>query len=85
VGTQGFYMSFGGKVGRMRSDLVRLLPALKAQYKRVVGYGASAKGCTLVPYCGITLETLDYVVDRSPFKQGHFTPGIHLPIHPPAK
>ena len=49
---------------------------------RIAAYGASAKGTTLLNYCGIGRETLDFVVDRSPVKQGRYTPGTQLPIHP---
>jgi hypothetical protein len=51
----------------------------------VAGYGASAKGATLLNYCGIGPKLLTYVVDRSTVKQGQFTPGTHLPIYAPEK
>ncbi|HKR22919.1 MAG TPA: methyltransferase C-terminal domain-containing protein, partial [Pyrinomonadaceae bacterium] len=53
--------------------------------KRIAAYGASAKGSTLLNYCGIGRETLDYVVDRSTVKQGRYTPGNHLKIYAPEK
>ena len=65
--------------------LVTLLNDLKAQGKRIAAYGASAKGSTLLNYFGIGRETLDFVVDRSTYKQGRYTPGTHLPIFPPEK
>jgi SAM-dependent methyltransferase len=80
-----FYKGLGAKVERVREDLLSLLRKLKAQGKSVVAYGASAKGSILLNYFGIGRETLDFVVDRSPFKQGHYTPGTHLPIHSPEK
>ncbi len=83
VGEFEFYRGFGKKVERLRGDLLTLLGDLKAQEKRIAVYGASAKGSTLLNYFGIGRETLDYVVDRSTAKQGHFTPGTHLPIFTP--
>lgn len=80
-----FYTEFSDKVERLRSELVGLLQELKNQNKRIAIYGASAKGSTLLNYCGIGGETLDYVVDRSTVKQGLYTPGTHLQIHPPDK
>jgi SAM-dependent methyltransferase len=80
-----FYRDFGQRVDRLRQELVSLLGGLKAQGKRLAAYGASAKGSTLLNYCGIGRETLDFVVDRSTVKQGHYTPGTHLPICAPEK
>lgn len=80
-----FYQSFGQKVERLRKNLVSLLEKLKSDGNRLAAYGASAKGSTLLNYCNIGAETLDYIVDRSTVKQGLFTPGTHLPIYPPEK
>jgi len=80
-----FYQQFADKVEQLRSQLRALLHDLKAQGKRIAVYGASAKGSTLLNYCGIGRETLDYVVDRSTVKQGRFTPGTHLPIVAPER
>lgn len=80
-----FYQEFSGKVERLREELCALLSGLKAEGKRVAVYGASAKGSTLLNYCRIGRETLDFVVDRSTVKQGYYTPGTHLLIHPPEK
>lgn len=77
------YAGFGERVIRLRDDLRTLLGDLKSAGKRIAAYGASAKGSTLLNYCGIGAETLECVVDRSTVKQGHFTPGTHLPIHSP--
>ena len=57
-----------------------MLAELKAGGKRIAAYGASAKGSTLLNFCGIGPETLDFVVDRSTVKQGKFTPGTHVPV-----
>ncbi len=80
-----FYTEFGNRVDRLRNDIVELLRKLKAQGKRIAVYGASAKGSTLLNYCRIGKETVDYVVDRSTVKQGLYTPGTHLQIHSPEK
>lgn len=85
MGDISFYQEFAEKVKRLREDLRALLRGLKAQGRRIAAYGASAKGTTLLSYCGIGRETLDFVVDRSTVKQGRFTPGTHLPIHPPSR
>lgn len=81
VGDIKFYKDFGARVERLRDDLVALLKELKSQGKRIAAYGASAKGSTLLNYCGVGRETLDYVVDRSTVKQGLYTPGNHLKIY----
>ncbi len=78
-----FYRGFSARVENLRRQLTGLLEGLKADQKRVAVYGASAKGSTLLNYCGIAGETLDYVVDRSTVKQGRYTPGTHLRIHHP--
>jgi hypothetical protein len=80
-----FYRGFAGRVERLKDDLVMLLRKLKKDGRRLVAYGASAKGSTLLNYLGIGEEILDYVVDRSTVKQGHFTPGTRLKIFPPEK
>jgi hypothetical protein len=80
-----FYAGFGEKVASLRDELRALLAALKADGKRIAAYGASAKGSTLLSYCDIGAETLDFMVDRSTVKQGRLTPGTHLPIYTPDK
>ncbi len=74
VAQMAFYQEFGGRIARLRSQLLELLRELKAQGKRIAVYGASAKGSTLLNYFGIGRETLEYVVDRSTVKQGPSTP-----------
>jgi SAM-dependent methyltransferase len=83
VGEFTFYKDFGGKIERLRKDLLACLQAIKSNNKRIAVYGASAKSTTLLNYFGIGSEILDYVVDRSTAKQGRFTPGTHLPILSP--
>ncbi len=77
------YTTLGHDVERLRVELDTVLREKKAQGQSIAVYGASAKGSTLLNYFGIGRELLDFVVDRSPVKQGRFTPGSHLPIHPP--
>lgn len=79
------YRAFAERAAEVRRALVALLTELKAGGKRIAAYGASAKGSTLLNYCGIGPETLDFVVDRSTVKQGKFTPGTRLKIHAPEK
>lgn len=78
------YQSFEDKVEKLRRDLIELLRSLKANNRKIAVYGASAKGSTMLNYFGIG-ELLDFVVDRSTVKQGHYTPGTHLPIYGPEK
>ena len=77
------FADFGSRVAALQSSLRTLLQQLKARGQRLAAYGASAKGSTLLNCIGIGQETLDFVVDRSPVKQGRFTPGTHLPICAP--
>ena len=79
------YRGFAARVERLRHDLRALLGGLKRDGKRLAAYGAAAKGSTLLNYCGIGRETLDYVVDRSTVKQGLHMPGVHLRVEPPAR
>jgi len=78
-----YYRDFADQIEALRRELVGLLRRLKAAGKRLAGYGASAKGSTLLNVFGIGADVLDFVVDRSTVKQGRFTPGTHLPILPP--
>lgn len=85
VGRAEFYEEFAARSARLRDRLVALLGEIKARGQRVAAYGASAKGTTLLSYCRTGGETLDFVVDRSTFKQGRYTPGTRLPIYPQEK
>jgi hypothetical protein len=78
-----FYLEFARGVESLKDSLNRLLQNLKQEGRRLAAYGAAAKGSTLLNYCGIGRETLDFVVDRSTHKQGRHMPGVRLPIHPP--
>ena len=83
VNSLGYYEGFGNQVRAIKSDLVELLAKLKREGKRIAAYGASAKGSTLLNYYGIGADTLEFVADRSTYKQGRLTPGTHIPIVPP--
>ena len=85
VGTLEPYRTFAERVAQIKLGLRSLLSQLKASGKRIAAYGASAKGSTLLNFCGIGPETLDFIVDRSTVKQGKFTPGTRLQIHSPDK
>lgn len=79
------YTGFADTVENLRNGLNAMLATLKQEGKAIAAYGASAKGSTLLNFCGIGSETLDFVVDRSTVKQGYFTPGTHLEILPPER
>lgn len=79
------YLRFRRRVDKVRHELVQLLWTLRLKNKRIIGYGASAKGNIILNYCRIGPETLDYIVDSIPYKQGKFTPGMHIPIFPEDK
>lgn len=76
------YQQLARSVEHSRESLVGLLKKLKAEGKTVAGYGAAAKGNTLLNYCQITTDLLPYVVDKNPLKLGMFTPGMHIPVLP---
>lgn len=79
------YAGLDTKARRVREQLLAFLTDAKQQKKTVVGYGAPAKGNTLLNFCGVGAELLQYTVDRSPHKQGRFLPGSHIPIHAPER
>jgi SAM-dependent methyltransferase len=79
------YRTFAQRVEKLKAALQELLGDLVRKGKRLAAYGAAAKGSTLLNYCGIGRETLEFVVDRSTYKQGRYMPGVHLPIYPPGK
>ena len=80
-----FYIDFTKKIDKLKTDLIALLEDLKSQGKRIVGYGAAAKGNTFMSYIGIDDKYLDYIVDLSQYKQGLYFSGNHLPIVSPDK
>ena len=74
---------FAARAAGTKRDLLAFLVEAKRAGKKIAGYGAPAKGNTLLNYCGIRTDFIDYTVDRSPYKQGRFLPGTHIPILPP--
>jgi SAM-dependent methyltransferase len=79
------YAAFQERVSETKRDLLDFLIGAKRAGKRIAAYGAAAKGNTLLNYCGVRSDFVDYVVDRSPHKQGRYLPGTHLPIVPPER
>lgn len=79
------YRDFGTRVEALKQSLIMTLATFKQRGDRIAAYGAAAKGSTLLNFFGIGRETLDFVVDRSPHKQGRFMPGVHLPVHAPER
>jgi SAM-dependent methyltransferase len=77
------YQGFAQQVKRTKQDLVEFLLAAAREGKSVAGYGAPGKSATLLHYCGIGKDLIEYTVDRSPYKQGRFLPGNHIPIFHP--
>jgi SAM-dependent methyltransferase len=77
------YLGFAERVAETKRKLLEFLIAARRQGKRVAGYGAPGKGNTLLNYCGIRIDFLDYTVDRNPYKQGQYLPGTHIPIFAP--
>jgi len=78
------YAAFGRKVAATKRRILRFLLDARDAGKRVAAYGAPAKGNTLLNYCGIRTDLIEYTVDASPHKQGRYLPGTRLPIHAPA-
>jgi hypothetical protein len=83
LGQLEHYVSFSGRVTYVKRQLLLFLISAKEAGKTIAAYGAPAKGNTLLNYCGIGSDFIDYTVDRSPHKQGKFLPGTHIPIDEP--
>ena len=77
------YANFAEQVKETKRKLLEFLIQAKRAGKRIAGYGAPGKGNTLLNYCGIRTDFIDFTVDRNPYKHGKFTPGTHIPIYPP--
>jgi SAM-dependent methyltransferase len=85
VNDLSIYRAFGELVKQTKRAFLSFLIEAKSKGKKIAGYGAAAKGNTLLNCCGVGRDFIEYVVDRSPHKQGKFLPGSHIPIFPPEK
>ncbi len=79
------YQKFAQGAKQVKEALLLLLKSLKGQGASIVGYGAPAKGNVLLNYCKIGTDILDYIIDTTPFKQGCYTPGMHIPVFPESR
>jgi 2-polyprenyl-3-methyl-5-hydroxy-6-metoxy-1,4-benzoquinol methylase len=79
------YIAFAKRTAALKVALISLLKDFRSKGKRIAAYGAPAKGNTLLNYCGITTDLVEYTVDKSPYKQNLLTPGTHLPVYHPDK
>ena len=79
------YAAFGRRAEEIKTTLVALITMLKQRGCRLAAYGAAAKGTVLLNYCRIGADVLDFVADRSPYKQGRWVPGVRVPISPPSR
>ncbi|QIG51831.1 class I SAM-dependent methyltransferase [Nordella sp. HKS 07] len=82
LGKVATYSAFAPRVQQLKRDLLSLLIGCKNEGARICGYGAPGKGNTLLNYCGIGTEFIEFTVDRNPYKHGRYTPGMHIPIRP---
>lgn len=76
------FIEYRKKIEEGKKRLVKILTDLKKKDKRVIGYGASGKANTLLNYCGITSDLLEYIIDESPLRYGKYTPGTYIPVIP---
>jgi C-methyltransferase C-terminal domain len=81
----GSYSAFGARVEESKRRLLSLLIDLRDADKSIAAYGAPGKGNTLLNYCGIRSDLIEYTVDRNPYKHGRFLPGTHIPIYDPGR
>jgi len=79
------FFEFAKKVQQVREDLIDTLKKVKLENKRIAGYGAAAKANTLLNYCRIKTDLIDYIADKNPLKQNLYTPGTHIPVVSPEK
>lgn len=76
------YKVFSKNCEHSRNSLMSLLNNIRKQGKRIVGYAATSKSTTIINYCGITTEQIDFICDTTPIKQGKYSPGVHIPVRP---
>ena len=76
------YLELNRAIKRSRNSLINRLQKLKQQNRRVVGYGATSKSTTVINYCGIGPDLVEFISDTTPIKQGKFSPGMHIPVLP---
>jgi len=76
------FETFGRKVGQSKSELLALLKDLKSNGKTIAGYAATSKSTTILNYCGISSNLIEFICDTTPIKQGKFSPGMHIPVVP---
>ena len=81
----GVYHQFAERVLGLKRDILEFLIRVKRDGKSIVGYGAPAKATTLLNYCGVRTDFIDYTVDRNPYKQGRYLPGVQIPIYAPER
>jgi hypothetical protein len=77
-----YYERFSEQAAKVKADMITFLAEQKAAGKRVAAYGASAKGSTLLNYIGEAAGSLEFIADRSTYKQGRLSPGLHIPVVP---
>jgi methylation protein EvaC len=82
---RGTYERLRTNIERSRDRLLELLRACQRQGKRVVGYAATSKSTTVINYCRITPQLVEFISDTTPIKQGKYSPGLHIPVRPPAE
>jgi cyclopropane fatty-acyl-phospholipid synthase-like methyltransferase len=85
IGDLKTYLRFARRTAQIKESLLTTVRRFKAEGKRVVGYGAPAKGNTLLSYLGLGPDLVEYIADRSRLKQGRFTPGMHIPVVAPSR
>ncbi len=81
--TDAAYQGFDAKVRQIKADLITFVDSAQSEGKRIAAYGAAAKGNTLLNYCGIGSDRIDFVADLNPHKQNTLLPGSHIPVHAP--
>ena len=77
------YLKFGEKVQKSKHELISIFKNIKKNNKKIIGYGATYKSATVLNYCGLKSNFIDYFIDTTITKQGKFTPGTHIPIIKP--